>query len=227
MSAYKKFVMMASRSLEKGESFPTMVRTRILPALIVVVAVAVIAGIGFTFLSKGEELPIVYAAPDFTLPNISGEPVPFSKETGTVRVVEFLFANCPDICPTTTATLVQVQNKLKEKGVFGDKVEFYAITFDPARDTPDVLSKYAEGLQMDRNGWELLRGTEEDTFKVLDDFGVFAEKQADGTFVHSTGSLFLVDEDNNIRNIYQMGEELLPTVVYDDIMSLVDEFKLF
>jgi len=77
----------------------------------------------------------------------------------------------------------QVTSTYEKFVIVGDEVKFYA------------------------DGWELLRGSEAETSGVLDDFGVFVEKQQDGSFVHSTGSLFL---------------ELSTEQLYEDIVHLAD-----
>lgn len=170
-----------------------------------------------------EKLPVVMPAPNFTLQNIDGGQLTFQQEQGKVRLVEFFFANCPDICPMTTANMVKIQDLLKQKKIFGKDVEFVSISFDPERDTNDVLKQYGDRLHMDRSGWKVLRGTQAETSQVADQFGVYVEKQTDGSFVHSTRSLYLVDRDDQIRKVYQMGDEMPTDEIYNDILKLVRE----
>lgn len=202
-------------------------RNLLLNATIAVLLVAVVGGIIYWLWWGQSRLLVVGRAPDFTLESLEGTPVQFSEYSGKVRVVEFMFTNCPDICPITTANLVEIQKELKEKEVFGNKVNFFAITFDPARDTPEVLREYASTLKLDQNGWVILRGGEEETRKIVESYGGFVEKQPDGSFAHSIRSLVLVDQNNNIRKVYQMGQEMPTDEVRKDILSLVNEHRLF
>jgi len=204
-----------------------MIRKYGLTALIVILSLTLVAGLVFWFWWGQSRLDYISKAPDFTLQNVEGQPVSLDGTAGKIRVVEFMFATCPDICPMTTAKLVQIQEKLKNKDLFGTDVQFIAITFNPEQDTADVLKNYARGMKMDMSGWELLRGTPEETQQVLDGFGVYAEKQADGQFAHGTRSLFLIDRKNNIRKIYTMGDEMPTNEVYDDIMNLKNDINLF
>ena len=60
---------------------------------------------------------------------------------GRWTFVFFGFVNCPDVCPTTLATLAAVRNSL------ADLAEPYRprvvlVSVDPARDTPAVLAQY-------------------------------------------------------------------------------------
>jgi protein SCO1/2 len=114
---------------------------------------------------------------------------------------------------------------LKQKQLFGEDVHFVAISFDPERDDPKLLQDYAKRLKIDPSGWSILRGTEQQTKEVADQFGVFIEKQPDGTYAHSTRSLFLVDANNNIRKIYTMGDKMPTEEVLSDILQLVNNKK--
>jgi len=204
-----------------------MTKKRWLTAAVLVVAL--LAGGGFLVAnSGGSDLPVVSTAPAYTLENLEGKKVT-SEEVGggKVRLVEFLFTNCADICPMTTANMVTIQKKLKEDGLFGDKVEFVSITFDPERDTPEQLQAYAESHGIDQNGWTFLRGTEKETWKTAEDFGAYVEKQPDGNFAHSITSLFLVDQDNNVRQVFKMGEEMPTDEVYEEIKKLAGGGGLF
>ncbi|MFD2169934.1 SCO family protein [Tumebacillus lipolyticus] len=190
---------------------------------IVLLIVAFIGGIAYWFWSGYTKLPILNRAPNFTLQNIDNQDVSFTDYNGKVRLVEFFFTNCPDICPITTAKMVNLQKELKAKGFFGDKVQFVSVTFDPDRDTPDVLKAHAEAMGIDQSGWTLLRGKEADTHKVVESYGAFVEEQADGTFIHATRSLYLVDAKNNVRKVYYMGDEMPTEDVLKDIVKLAKE----
>jgi protein SCO1 len=53
----------------------------------------------------------------------------------------FGFVNCPDICPTTLATLAAVEKSLADlPGPARPAVAFVSV--DPARDTPEALARY-------------------------------------------------------------------------------------
>ncbi|WP_337098121.1 SCO family protein [Paenibacillus sp. YIM B09110] len=155
----------------------------------------------FTYVIKPEApLPIEMAAPAFELTDVdSGDKVSLESTNGKARIVYFYFANCPDVCPPTTFLLSEVQEKLEKAGTLGTKAELISITFDPVRDTPEVIKAFAERNFAQPNGWKFLRGDdEEQTIKLARDFGVSVAKVEDGSFAHMN-VITIVDQDGQIR----------------------------
>jgi cytochrome oxidase Cu insertion factor (SCO1/SenC/PrrC family) len=74
-------------------------------------------------------------------------------------LINFIYTSCPDSCPLETARLAEVQDILGER--VGRDVFLYSITIDPAHDTPEVLSAYAERFQT-KPGWLFLTGKADD-----------------------------------------------------------------
>jgi protein SCO1/2 len=76
--------------------------------------------------------------PDFTLTDTDGNPFSFRDETaGTLTILFFGYANCPDICPITLATLDGALSMVK-----GVNAQVVFVTVDPQRDTPAELRSY-------------------------------------------------------------------------------------
>lgn len=160
--------------------------------------------------------------PDMTLETIEGGTYSF-QNSDKVRLVEFMFTNCPDVCPITTMKMTQLQEDLKEEGIFGEDVEFVTITFDPERDTPDVLREYAEAHQMDRDGWVLLRDSKEKTLELTNALNFLVTEPAEnGNIIHATKT-YLVDGDNRIQEEFGMGNTFDQEAVLQHIMKLVKE----
>ncbi|MED1953143.1 SCO family protein [Brevibacillus centrosporus] len=185
-----------------------------------VLILAIVGVFGYNYMTK-EQIPVMKALNDFSLDNINGSTYTFSEGKGKVRLVEFMFTNCPDICPATTYNMSKLQDQLKEKGLFGDKVEFVSITFDPDFDTPEVLQAYAEKFKADQTGWKFLRGDAQAIEKVTKDFGIAVMKQPDGSFAH-TARMFLVDEDGNMRRAYGMAAEMDMDQMMKEMVELAD-----
>lgn len=155
----------------------------------------------FTYVIKPQEpLPVEMAAPSFELTDAAnGEAVSLESTNGKARLVYFYFANCPDVCPPTTFLLSQVQEQLEKEGTLGTKAELVSITFDPERDTPEVIKAFAERNFAQPKGWKFLRGDDgEQTLKLARDFGVSVVKTEDGNFAHKN-IITLVDQDGQIR----------------------------
>jgi protein SCO1/2 len=184
------------------------------------IILAIVGVFGYKYFDK-VDIPVMKAMNDFSLDNINGSTYTFSESKGKVRLVEFMFTNCPDICPATTYNMSKLQDQLKEKGLFGDKVEFVTITFDPEFDTPEVLQKYAEKFKADQSGWQFLRGDTQAIEKVTKDFGMAVLKQPDGSFAH-TARMFLVDGDGNMRRAYGMATDMDMEQMMKEMVQLAD-----
>ncbi|MEK3882884.1 SCO family protein [Paenibacillus sp. PL2-23] len=162
----------------------------------------------FTYVWKpAEPLPIVQAAPSFEMTDIDGNTVSLDSTNGKVRLVYFYFANCPDVCPPTTYLLGEAQEKLREEGSLGKDVELISITFDPERDTPEVIREFAINMEVEFDGWHFLRGEEEATIQLARDFEVAVVKdEKNNTFIHSN-AIMLLDQDGQIR-MWMNGSDL-------------------
>ncbi|MGO4544127.1 SCO family protein [Paenibacillus sp. 2TAB23] len=168
-------------------------------------------------------LPIVKAAPDFTLQQLDGSNFELKENLGKIMLIEFMFTSCPDICPATTYNMVLLQDELKKQESFGSKVQLVAITFDPHTDTPEVFQSYAQRMGIDQSGWRLLRGDEAYTIEKAKEYGIGIQKLDDNQFVHTVTSLMLVDAKQQIRKVYRMGGEMDNTLILKDINTLLKE----
>ena len=54
----------------------------------------------------------------------------------------FGYTYCPDICPTTLATLKQVTGLLKQSPADASQLQIIFVSVDPDRDSPETLGKY-------------------------------------------------------------------------------------
>lgn len=74
---------------------------------------------------------------------------PFTHEllVGRWTLAFFGFTSCPDICPPTLATLAKMYRELKPKEKADLQLLFVSV--DPARDTPQVLTRYLAGFHAD------------------------------------------------------------------------------
>ncbi|HZG16641.1 MAG TPA: SCO family protein [Candidatus Bathyarchaeia archaeon] len=190
-----------------------------LAALVLALAAA---GVMYYNHVNNQKIPVLKPMEDFTLEQLDGKPFHLSQTDGKVRLVSFIFTNCPDVCPATTAYMVQMQDELKQKGLYGTQVDFLSISFDPERDTPEVLQEYADRFRVDQSGWHILRGDEAAVEKVTKSFGIGVMKQPDGSYVH-TMVTFLLDKQHNLRKMYGMGADMNTEEIMKDLELLADE----
>ncbi len=148
----------------------------------------------------------------------------YEVANGKIKLLSFYYTNCPDICPLTMMDFTDLQNKLKNEGLFGEKVELVAITLDPVHDTKEVIQNYAKLFNADPTGWKWVRGTEEVTKEVADDLQMVYSKLEGGFLAHGT-TMYLLDEKNQLRALYDManpGEPVNTEKIVVDILTLLE-----
>ncbi len=76
-----------------------------------------------------------------SLDNLQGLSKPVTQHMEGWRLVNFGYMYCPDICPLNLASLNTLKTAWDELDN-GTSLDVLHITFDPARDTPELLSQY-------------------------------------------------------------------------------------
>jgi protein SCO1/2 len=174
-----------------------------------------------TTFARGESLPKIKPAPEFTLTNQEGKRLALKDLRSKVLAITFIFASCADTCPLLTAKMADIQNRLGSD--FGSQVYFVSITVDPERDTPQVLKRYAEAYKANPSGWAFLTGTPSEIRDVTKRYGIFAKKTSRGDVDH-TFLTSLVDQNGTLRVQY-MGVQFNPDEMLRDLQSLMREAK--
>ncbi len=131
--------------------------------LIIVIALAAIAGVGSWFaagaLKRHDETKVI--APDqprrlenFAFTDENGREVTRADVRGKILAVSFLFTSCSLTCPEVSKRMAEIQ-KLTDTN---DDVRLLSFTVDPRTDTPTVLAKWGARFGADTNRWSLLTG---------------------------------------------------------------------
>jgi protein SCO1/2 len=89
---------------------------------------------------------------------------------GKKVLINFMYADCSNTCPRTTANLVKVQKSFGDR--MGKDVFFLSITLTPDHDTPERLQAYAKDHGCGP-GWEFLTGRIEDINRLRRYLGVY------------------------------------------------------
>jgi protein SCO1/2 len=129
--------------------------------------------------------------------------------SGKVVVLFFGFTQCPDVCPSTLATMADVMKRL---GPDADRVQVLFVTLDPERDTPAVLAPYVAAFDPRFLG---LYGDKDTTAKTTRDFKVFFQRvpgKTEGTYsIDHTAASYVLDGKGRLR-LYvrhqQTGEDI-------------------
>ena len=77
---------------------------------------------------------------DFDLIDHRGDAFTLERLKGQWSMIFFGFTNCPDVCPTTLATLNETYSKLKDSEK--ENLQVIMVSLDPERDTVDKLGQY-------------------------------------------------------------------------------------
>ena len=142
---------------------------------------------------------------DFALQDPDGRQRTLADFRGKAVVVFFGYTQCPDVCPTTLATLAEAMRKL---GADADRVQVLFITVDPERDTAALLKQYVPAFDPRFLG---LRGDADATARTAKEFKVLYEKvpgttPGSYTMDHSAGS-FVFDPNGRLRLYVAHGQD--------------------
>lgn len=114
---------------------------------------------------------------DAPLLDQTGRSVTLRSLPGRNLVLVPFLTSCQEVCPLTTAALLEVQRSLAAAGV-GHSVTIVELSIDPERDVPGRLAAYA---RLTGARWPLLTGSPSTIEAVWHDLGVYVQKVPEGT----------------------------------------------
>ncbi|MFT5687162.1 MAG: protein SCO1/2 [Myxococcota bacterium] len=124
-------------------------------------------------------------------------------------MADFIFTRCPNICPTLSARMQQLQ-----PGVAAEEgIGLLSISVDPEHDTPAVLTEYASKLNADPTLWRWVTGETAAINATVTGFqqALDVKKTPDNPvpdITHST-RLILVDGRGVLRGFYETDKDNL------------------
>ena len=136
------------------------------------------------------------SVPDFSLTNQQGEPLGSSDMAGKIWVADFIFTNCPTICPAMTQEMARLQSEF-----VADPVYFVSFSVDPERDTPRVLSRYASAYGADDRRWHFLTGDKANIYQLAEQ-GFSLAAGHNGTEILHSPRFVLIKPDGTIHDYY-------------------------
>lgn len=141
---------------------------------------------------------------DFTVQTEQG-PLALSDLRGKAVVLYFGYTTCPDICPTTLATMKRGFEQLDPRD--RARTELLFVSVDPDRDDPDRLAQYVEYFDP---GFRAGTVPENRLEPILKDWGVFVRKVARGDsaldyLVDHTTQAFLVGPSGELMQVIHHG----------------------
>jgi protein SCO1/2 len=156
--------------------------------------------------------------PDFTLIDQAGQPVRFASLIGKVVALDFVYTRCalPQFCLRASNVFSVMQRRFARQ--YGRDLALLTVTFDPERDTPDVLATYAARFNADPKMWRFLTGKTADVRRVTSLFGV--ESYLDeGLVNHSLHTVVIDRQGRLVSNIE--GNQYTPEQLGDLILDVL------
>lgn len=182
------------------------------------------------------ELQRIMPVPIGTVLDVKGKARPLSIFTrGKITLLSFIYTSCadPEGCPMAYQTFDELKKHIAERREFKDKIRLVSLSFDPLRDTPDVMKDYGGSHVREKDGvpWFFLTTPSVKALQPLvDGFGQDVRYVVDKETGKTTQELshvlkvFLIDATSQVREIYTTSF-LLPQVVMNDIETLLLEAK--
>ena len=177
-------------------------KKRILYLVAVLCTVPILAFVILFSARRVESSPLktLWPLPAFSLSERSGKSISLADLKGKVWIANFIFTSCSEQCPMLTTNLKRFSAKTQDI----ESLRVVSFTVDPKRDTPKVLSDYADKLGADKKRWFFVTGSATAlTALIAQGFKVSAET-GDGSAASVTHSahLVLVDKKGNLRGYY-------------------------
>ena len=187
---------------------------RLLPSLILLVLL-----LGSVFIAQRyfnqPEIPKLFTVPDFEFPSHHDDVFSNLNFYTKLSVVDFIFTNCPGICPVMTNKMGVLYEEYADENM----IQFVSFSVDPDRDSLEALKNYATRFHVNDRRWHFLR-TDKEKIKTLYEQGF--KLGGELPYGHS-GAFVLVDHNGIIRGYYSYEDEEELELLRGDISVLLDE----
>lgn len=196
--------------------------------VVLVAATGALAGMWLANRRAPEPMPLEHAVvfpaaralPDFELVDQAGRPFGPGRLAGRWSILFFGFTNCPDVCPSTLATLTAVRREMADLPA-PDQPQVVFVSVDPGRDTPERLAEYVPFFDRAFTGATGDAAALETLTRSLGVAVVVGEPDASGRYtVDHTASLFLINPAGALAAIF--GTPHTPDGIAHDYRLIVD-----
>lgn len=161
--------------------------------------------------------------PEFSLTERSGRTTTLADLRGSIWIADFIYTTCQDTCPLQTAEMAKLQQAWKDTA--GLKLVSFSV--DPEKDTPQVLSRYADRYGADSGRWLFLTGTREDMGRIVQEgfrlsaVSVANEDSTESVILHSP-RFVLIDKQARIRGYYDSRDQQALQRLKNDVATLIN-----
>jgi protein SCO1/2 len=177
----------------------------------------------------------IMPAPEGRVVGIDGRSEPLSRYTrGGITLLGFIYTTCvdPKGCPLAYKVFDQLRDAIKSTHRLHGKIRLVTLSFDPARDSPEIMRAYAGSRAVETGKalrWYFLTTrSARELMPLVEGFG----QDIAVTIERSTGrprrelshvlKVFLIDSAGDVREIYS-SMFLHPQTVLNDIETLLLE----
>lgn len=155
----------------------------------------------------------------FNLTDDTGRPVTAATYRGKVVLLYFGYTNCPDVCPTTLATLAQAVRGL---GSEASQVRVLFVSVDPQRDSAALLKRYVAYFGPQFIG---LSGPDEALIPLTRRYRVAYHRDTadkDGNYaVEHSSAVFVFDQQGKPRLLAGSTTDYKPEAITTDLRRLI------
>src|SRR5258707_3053251 len=174
----------------------------------------------------------IMRAPDGPVLTVDGRLDKLSRFTRErITLLGFIYTSCtdPQGCPLAYRVFDRLKDEIRATPALKDQVQLVTLSFDPARDTPSVMKRYAGSQLEDEGGlrWFFLTTpSARELLPLVEGFGQdvqYATDTSTGRPVRQLShvlKVFLIDRAGDVREIYT-STFLHPRAIIDDIKTLL------
>ena len=177
------------------------------------------------------QLPALGSAADGTVIDSNNKTTSLHKlYQGKYTLLGFIYSNCGDVngCPLSSYVFYKVKTMMQKDPELADKLHLLSLSFDPERDTPEMMKLYGNNFDYagKKGDWHFLTTQSEEALSpLLRDYkqDIQREMTVNGSPSESIAHVlrvFLIDPEKNIRNIYSV-QFLHPDIIINDLKTLL------
>jgi cytochrome oxidase Cu insertion factor (SCO1/SenC/PrrC family) len=171
------------------------------------------------------QLHRIMPAPEGRVLDVDGRATRLSRYLrDRITLLGFIYTTCadPDGCPLAYRVFDALKEAIADAPHLHGKVRFVTLSFDPARDTPETMGRYAGSRVVEGDGglrWYFLTTrSAKELHPLVEGFG--QEVTRSGRELSHVLKVFLIDRRGDIREIYS-SNFLHPQSVLNDIETLL------
>jgi protein SCO1/2 len=158
--------------------------------------------------------------PEYHFTNEFGKVINLSDYKGKAYAITFIFTSCPFplFCPKMSDNFYQVQQLLLTNKTAPTNWHLFTLTFDPEKDTPQVLKEYAQRFKYDPEHWSYLTGELIDITAITEQFGQQFWRDPDAGGINHNLRTAVVDATGKVRTIFP-GNTFTPQEVANELIE--------